>query len=398
MRARRAQTSAHTQALTRRARPGIGADGTCDSSAKVDWCANTANFDNILAGACARAARARHAMAQHARARHARSARACADAQRARRPADRGRHGGGCGAACALTPAQHARACTRTAHAHATHSHAPSPPHAPVQPRKKKSKKADKERGDKAAKAPAPARGRPQGRYGKREAGKLVSGYSAADLSMILGIAPTEAFAAPPAMQRAQSDSDGDADEDAEAAAAAAAKAERKKRRRARSPAAPDAPAAPAAPAADAAAAAAAAAADASDATEDEDEEEGFGAPPADWWGASTFRRAGRLGGIRRSAKKEKSGFCEDDQVDAYNKVHDGATQGKRGLGIKDAPKKVAGARWAGSKVTFGDAEEAEDAEADADAPEAAAAKKIKWKARDVACHVAGCTSDEGRC
>jgi hypothetical protein len=164
---------------------------------------------------------------------------------------------------------------------------------------------------------------------------------------MILGVAPAD-FVAPAAMgATAPSGSD-----EPEAKP-------RKKRRRDRLPAA-EAPAAAAA-------------------EEDEYEEQDAWTPPApDWWGASMFRWAGRLGGIRRASKHDK-GFCEDDQVAAYNAVHDGATHGKQGLGVRDAPKK--GARWAGSKVRFGEDEDDAAPEA-ASGGEAAAMRKIKWKVR----------------
>ena len=197
----------------------------------------------------------------------------------------------------------------------------------------------------------APARGRPQGRYVKREAGKLVKGYSQDDLSMILGVAPTD-FVAPAAVGAVAAS--GSEEPEAEAKP-------RKKRRRDRSPAA-EAPKSTAV-----------------EPEEEEQEEQEAWAPPApDWWGASIFRWAGRLGGIRRASTHDK-GFCEDDQVAAYNAVHDGATHGKQGLGVRDAPKKVAGARWAGSKVRFG---EEDDAAPDPAACDAAAMRKIKWKVR----------------
>ncbi len=178
---------------------------------------------------------------------------------------------------------------------------------------------------------------------------------------MILGVVPG-AFVALPEVTRAP-DSEAEAEEPAPDA--------RKRRRRERSPAA------------DAGATlAAATAAAASESEPEADAEEEAGAPPAGWWGERTFRWSGRLGGVRRGTKKAK-GFCEDDQVAAYNAVHDGATHGKQGLGIRDAPKKVAGARWAGSKVRFGDdgAEEG-GAGSEDEAAAASAARKIKWKAR----------------
>jgi hypothetical protein len=195
---------------------------------------------------------------------------------------------------------------------------------------------------------------------------------------MILGVAPTEAFVAPPAMTRAQQQSSSSDSSDGEELAA---KAREKKRRRERSPPAAAAAQLPAAKSASAAPPPAA------EEEEEEEEEAGYAAPPAGWWGATMFRWAGRLGGVRRATKQAK-GFCEDDQVDAYNNVHDHATHGKQGLGIRDAPKKVAGARWAGTKVSFGDGADAGGADEDAaeeecgDAAMAATLRKIKWKAR----------------
>ena len=220
---------------------------------------------------------------------------------------------------------------------------------------KKKKEKKEKEKKSKKARSEetvlrvaAPARGRPQGRYAKREAGKMVKGYSQDDLSMILGVAPAD-FVAPTAMGAAAPCQEPETEDKP-----------RKKRRRDLSPAHP--------PAAEVAAVA-----------PDEEEPEPWTPPAPDWWGASMFRWAGRLGGIRRSSKHDK-GFCEDDQVAAYTAVHDGATHGKQGLGVRDAPKKVAGARWAGEKKRFGD-ESAEDEPVPEPARDAEAGiRKIKWK------------------
>ena len=222
---------------------------------------------------------------------------------------------------------------------------------------KKKKEKKDKEKKGKKARSEgtvlhvaAPARGRPQGRYTKREAGKMVKGYSQEDLSMILGVAPAD-FVAPTAVGAAAPCQEPEARDKP-----------RKKRRRDRSPSQPPA-------------------AEVEAAEPEEDEPEPWTPPAPDWWGASMFRWAGRLGGIRRSSKHDK-GFCEDDQVAAYNAVHDGATHGKQGLGVRDAPKKVAGARWAGEKKRFGD-ESAEDEPVPEPAADTEAdMRKIKWKAQ----------------
>ena len=238
-----------------------------------------------------------------------------------------------------------------------------APPLSQSRKSKKKSKDKDREREKKSKKkrgeetvlrVAAPARGRPQGRYTKREAGKLVKGYSQEDLSMILGVVPAD-FVAPAAVGAAAPS----ASEEPEAEAKA-----RKKRRRDRSPAAAEAPKPAVATE-----------------QEEEEEQEAWTPPAPDWWGASMFRWAGRLGGIRRATTHEK-GFCEDDQVAAYNAVHDGATHGKQGLGVRDAPKKVAGARWAGSKVRFGEDAAEDDAPPEPATGADAAMRKIKWKVR----------------
>ena len=87
----------------------------------------------------------------------------------------------------------------------------------------------------------------------------------------------------------------------------------------------------------------------------EEEEEEGAdeeGAPEADWWGAAMFRWAGRLGGVKRS--KGKRGFSEADQVEAFEVVTGGKSEGRRGLGIRDVTqlRKVGGVRSAGTKTT----------------------------------------------
>ncbi|CAI5507951.1 unnamed protein product [Closterium sp. Naga37s-1] len=61
--------------------------------------------------------------------------------------------------------------------------------------------------------------------------------------------------------------------------------------------------------------------------------------------------------------EEKKAGFSEQDQENLYNLVHDHATSGKQGLGIGDLPRKVAGARWKGTKQTFEDLEEVSEGE-----------------------------------
>jgi hypothetical protein len=144
----------------------------CDTSAKVDWCANTQNFDQILAGetlhvprACGRGARATPVpKLLHFVAHRMSRAQACS---RLAPPRHRCAHAAG-GAACCLS---------RTIVAQ---PHSPTSLHHTHQPRKKKKKdkegKKDKSGSATKLKVAAPARGRPQGRYAKREAGKMVKG------------------------------------------------------------------------------------------------------------------------------------------------------------------------------------------------------------------------------
>ncbi|KAL0643962.1 hypothetical protein Bca4012_042252 [Brassica carinata] len=98
--------------------------------------------------------------------------------------------------------------------------------------------------------------------------------------------------------------------------------------------------------------------------------------PSSDWWGfKSGFVSGGLLGakpGKKKSSKSnERKMFCEDDQENLYNMVQDKATAGKQGLGIKDRPKKIAGVRYQGKKTSFDnsddDEEEEEESEEDDD-------------------------------
>jgi hypothetical protein len=113
--------------------------------------------------------------------------------------------------------------------------------------------------------------------------------------------------------------------------------------------------------------------------------------PPAGWWGASTFVWRGSLGSAGEPLAEthpQQVGFSEADQVDAFNAVTDAAVTGRRGLGVKGLPPKVAGVRFAGTKTVL-DAVDGEDADdMPADAPAGAAAgeapdadlSQVKWK------------------
>ncbi|EPS62409.1 hypothetical protein M569_12380, partial [Genlisea aurea] len=81
---------------------------------------------------------------------------------------------------------------------------------------------------------------------------------------------------------------------------------------------------------------------------------------PSDWWGIKFgFITGGLLGAESKRRKfpisnpKERTVFSEQDQENLYNLVQDKATSGKQGLGIKDRPKKVAGCYFEGKKTTF---------------------------------------------
>ncbi|XP_058105669.1 G-patch domain-containing protein 1 isoform X2 [Magnolia sinica] len=56
-------------------------------------------------------------------------------------------------------------------------------------------------------------------------------------------------------------------------------------------------------------------------------------------------------------AINERATFAEEDQENLYNLVQDKATTGKQGLGIKDRPKKIAGCNWKGKKTSFDDSD-----------------------------------------
>ncbi|KAK4389246.1 G-patch domain-containing protein 1 [Sesamum angolense] len=81
-----------------------------------------------------------------------------------------------------------------------------------------------------------------------------------------------------------------------------------------------------------------------------------------EWWGYKLgFVTGGLLGAESRRKKSllsnERTTFNEDDQENLYKLVQDKATSGKQGLGIKDRPKKVAGCYFEGKKTTFGDSD-----------------------------------------
>ncbi|GFP88934.1 pin2/terf1-interacting telomerase inhibitor 1 [Phtheirospermum japonicum] len=80
---------------------------------------------------------------------------------------------------------------------------------------------------------------------------------------------------------------------------------------------------------------------------------------PPEWWGHKLgFVTGGLLGAdSRRKKSLKRTEFNEDDQENLYNLVQDKATSGKQGLGIKDRTKKIAGCFFEGKKTKFGDSD-----------------------------------------
>ncbi|MFS8029675.1 hypothetical protein Hanom_Chr17g01525081 [Helianthus anomalus] len=157
---------------------------------------------------------------------------------------------------------------------------------------------------------------RPQGRYKRRERGKLVDTYSARDLEEILvKKVDDSAEPEPPELANCQSrDSD---------------------------------------------------LVEASDNTEEVEDEKEIS---PEWWGNKFGFVSGGLLGAQSKRKKsltnqgcnKRTAFHEDDQENLYNLVQDKATSGKQGLGIKDRPRKVAGVHFQGKKTSFSDSESEE--------------------------------------
>ncbi|WCJ26364.1 D111/G-patch domain-containing protein [Euphorbia peplus] len=89
---------------------------------------------------------------------------------------------------------------------------------------------------------------------------------------------------------------------------------------------------------------------------------------PPDWWGFKSGFVSGGFLGARNKKKSSRTGkaedpnkrtaFHEEDQENLYKLVQDKATSGKQGLGIKDRPKKIAGVRFEGKKTSFGNSDD----------------------------------------
>ncbi|KAI3812906.1 hypothetical protein L1987_17619 [Smallanthus sonchifolius] len=154
----------------------------------------------------------------------------------------------------------------------------------------------------------------PQGRYKRRERGKLVNAYSSQDLEGILVKKVDDSHEPEPA-----SCQNGDLDM-----------------------------------------------VEASDNTEAEVEDEKEISP--EWWGNKFGFISGGLLGAQSKRKKcltsqscnKRTAFHEDDQENLYKLVQDKATSGKQGLGINDRPRKVAGVHFQGKKTSFCDSEREE--------------------------------------
>ncbi|KAF5753378.1 putative G-patch domain-containing protein [Helianthus annuus] len=156
---------------------------------------------------------------------------------------------------------------------------------------------------------------RPQGRYKRRERGKLVDTYSAKDLEEILVKKVDDSAEPEPELANCQSrDSD---------------------------------------------------LVEASDNTEEVEDEKEIS---REWWGNKFGFVSGGLLGAQSKRKKsltnqgcnKRTAFHEDDQENLYKLVQDKATSGKQGLGIKDRPRKVAGVHFQGKKTSFSDSESEE--------------------------------------
>lgn len=164
---------------------------------------------------------------------------------------------------------------------------------------------------DSAAKAT-----RPQGRYKKREWGKMVNGYSAEDLQGILG-------------GKREKNTPKDLDVNDEPAIL--------------------------------------------DASNSRDCAEGYKVEETsvDWWGHKHGFISGGLLGAARTKNPQNLGsgkrktFAEEDQENLYKLVQDNATSGKQGLGTKNQPKKVSGCYWGGKRTSFNDSDDDHSVDSD---------------------------------
>ncbi|KAL3498904.1 hypothetical protein ACH5RR_041636 [Cinchona calisaya] len=86
-----------------------------------------------------------------------------------------------------------------------------------------------------------------------------------------------------------------------------------------------------------------------------------------EWWGFKRgFVSGGFLGAEARRKKSigntqdgnQRTAFHEEDQENLYNLVQNKATTGKQGLGIKDQTKKIAGCYFRGKRTSFDDSDD----------------------------------------
>ncbi|GAV76131.1 G-patch domain-containing protein [Cephalotus follicularis] len=172
---------------------------------------------------------------------------------------------------------------------------------------------------------------RPQGRYKKRERGKLVQAYSSKDLEGILAKKVESPQAQPKQAKKVEESQQANPNVDSKLESLEAPESHNY----------------------------------CSEGNQNE------GVPP-DWWGFKYgFVSGGFLGAEsnkRKSHKsrdaqnsKERAVFCEDDQENLYKLVQDKSTCGKQGLGIKDRPRKIAGVRFQGQKKSFDDSDDDDD-------------------------------------
>ncbi|XP_059641340.1 G-patch domain-containing protein 1 [Cornus florida] len=92
-----------------------------------------------------------------------------------------------------------------------------------------------------------------------------------------------------------------------------------------------------------------------------------------DWWGFKYgFISGGFLGAESRRKKSlpenaqnsnERTAFHEEDQENLYKLVQNKATSGKQGLGIKDRPRKIAGCHFQGKKTSFDDSDDGDSSD-----------------------------------
>ncbi|CAM6118729.1 unnamed protein product [Calypogeia fissa] len=168
---------------------------------------------------------------------------------------------------------------------------------------------------------------RPQGRYKKREMGKMVENYSETDLAAILGgvKGSTESEqiyqsnkvtsdAISPVRVEPSAPVSGDVSSDSEEEDAPAAKKVKVSKGY---------------------------------------EEPEFADLPADWWGNKFgFVRAGRLGASSGALTTERTAFHEKDQENLALLAHEKATKGKQGLGAADRIK-MGKSGWKGQRKTL---------------------------------------------